>query len=80
MVFDPSLLLSPHVLLLANLIRYNACKSPELERNPALLGSEGSRSNRGENELALGFHKDHKDMRDKLIFRRALQQGLRKAL
>lgn len=63
-MFDPSLLLSPHVFLLAILFRHEAFVSEQLNKNPHRLGE--LRIHPSTNELALPFKEE---VQDKYVFR-----------
>lgn len=67
-MYDPSLLLSPHVFLLAILYRHRAFKSERLNDNLGLLDS--LKLSPSENEMRLALKPE---IMDKFIFRRALK-------
>ncbi|KAG6358154.1 hypothetical protein INS49_014038 [Diaporthe citri] len=67
-MYDPSLLLSPHVFLLAIIFRYKAFNSPSLNENPHELGQ--LRIHRGENEMYLSFRPEILNM---YIFRKPIK-------
>ncbi|KAJ4394460.1 hypothetical protein N0V93_003678 [Gnomoniopsis smithogilvyi] len=67
-IFDPTLLLSPHVMLLGILFRHNAFKAEGLNRHPEKLAEFDIAQ--GEYELPLPFHDD---IKEKFVFRRPVQ-------
>ncbi|KAH8744716.1 hypothetical protein F5883DRAFT_722125 [Diaporthe sp. PMI_573] len=66
--WPPSLLLSPHVFLLAIIFRYKAFESSSLNKNPQELGQ--TRIHQGENEIYLAFRSD---ILNKYIFRKPVK-------
>ncbi|KAG8157653.1 hypothetical protein KVR01_012315 [Diaporthe batatas] len=68
---DPSLLLSPHVFLLALAFRHRAFKSPSLNQNPHELGQ--LRIHPGEKEMELAFRPG---ILDTYIFRNPIRDAM----
>lgn len=77
-IFDPDLLLSPHIFLLTILFQHRAFKSEILNDNPRLLYT--SKIEAGENQIKVGLRPD---IMDTHVFRRTektvtgLQMGTR---
>lgn len=70
-MFDPSLLLSPHIFLLALLFRHRAFDSDLLNDKPHMISTMEISDSTDELEL---FLKDN--MRDKFIFRRCIKASM----